>query len=123
MADKKVTELTAMTQVAGEDLLLVIDDPSGTPASRKVTVDNLFGNIRSITTLRGNTTISSTTLTVSANTTFNNSKITVSTKYGDPASNNATTEGLSVGTIFFSNTHLYIVTDTTTIKRVALSVF
>jgi len=40
-----------------------------------------------------------------------------------PATSNAVTEGLSVGTIFYSNTHLYIVTDSNTIKRVNLSTF
>lgn len=41
---KKVTELTALTSPAGEDLLLIVDDPSGTPVTKKVTVSNLFGN-------------------------------------------------------------------------------
>jgi hypothetical protein len=41
---KKVTELTALTTPAGEDLLLIIDDPSGTPTTKKVTLTNLFGN-------------------------------------------------------------------------------
>lgn len=41
---KKVTELTALTTPAGEDLLLIVDDPSGTPISKKVTIANLLGN-------------------------------------------------------------------------------
>jgi hypothetical protein len=41
---KKVTELTALTAPAGEDLLLIVDDPSGTPITKKVSVTNLFGN-------------------------------------------------------------------------------
>lgn len=123
MADKKVSELTAMTQPQGEDLLLVIDDPSGTPASRKVTIDNFFGNVKAIARLKANTVVNGTTLSVSANTTFINDSIRITTKKTAPSTNNATTESLSVGTIFFTNTHLYIVTDSTTIKRVALSVF
>lgn len=41
-ADSKITSLTEMTDVQGSDILYVIDDPGGTPASKKITVTNLF---------------------------------------------------------------------------------
>ena len=41
MADKKVTALDALTTVAADDFLLIVDDPSGTPTSKKVTAANL----------------------------------------------------------------------------------
>lgn len=41
---KKITELTALSAPAGEDLMVIVDDPSGTPTTKYVTVSNLLGN-------------------------------------------------------------------------------
>ena len=42
MTDTKLTALEAITQASGDELLYVVDDPSGTPVSKKVTLDNLL---------------------------------------------------------------------------------
>jgi hypothetical protein len=46
MADKKITQLDALTSVAGPDLFLVVDDPSGTPTSKKVTAANILSYVQ-----------------------------------------------------------------------------
>jgi hypothetical protein len=42
MADVKISALSAIASVAGEDLVAIIDDPSGTPASRKATMTQIL---------------------------------------------------------------------------------
>ncbi len=38
MADKKVTQLASLTTTAAPDLLMIVDDPNGTPVSKKITI-------------------------------------------------------------------------------------
>jgi hypothetical protein len=45
---KKVTELTAITTAANGDLLYVVHDPAGVPASNKITVQDMFKRVVSI---------------------------------------------------------------------------
>lgn len=74
MADKKVTQLTALTAPANTDLLLVVDDPAGSPISKKITVEDLFGTTSglSVTTVNltstGDTTLAANNFTVDATT-------------------------------------------------------
>src|SRR3990167_1441699 len=42
MADSKITQLTELTTPAGGDLLAIVDDPSGTPITKKSTVPNIL---------------------------------------------------------------------------------
>jgi hypothetical protein len=174
MADKKVSALVAINTLSADDLLMVVNDPAGTPESKKVTVGNLFGNVAVSTTFLADTTFSGNTATFSANVVItgtggvnadindrmqvanttllindrvqvanNNTALAlkstiadptftglvtipnliVSNQIPDPATSNAVTEGATVGTIAYSNTYLYVTTDSNTIKRVALSTF
>lgn len=45
MADKKITQLDAVTSVTSDDLFLIVDDPTGTPTSKKVTAANVAASI------------------------------------------------------------------------------
>jgi len=42
MADKKVSALAAITNLSKDDLFMVVDDPAGTPASKKVTASVIY---------------------------------------------------------------------------------
>ena len=42
MADAKITELTALTTPAAEDLLVIVDDVAGTPTTKKITLTDLM---------------------------------------------------------------------------------
>jgi len=45
MADEKITQLAALTTPALEDLLALVDDPSGTPVTKKATLAALIGSL------------------------------------------------------------------------------
>ena len=60
---KKISELTALTAPAAVDLLVIVDDPTGTPITKYVTVGNLFGN-SSANVVIFNSTPANSTITV-----------------------------------------------------------
>lgn len=43
MADTKISALTELTTPDPNDLLVIVDDPSGTPVTKKITATNLSG--------------------------------------------------------------------------------
>ena len=68
MADKKITQLTALNSVSSDDLLHVVDDPTTTPVNKKVTVANFFSEI-TVPSIQLNTELSvhGTTFTANSN--------------------------------------------------------
>ena len=148
MADKKVSELSAVTSISSDDLFMVVNDPQGTPASNKVSVKSIFNSVPANTSITGrfsttaNNTLAGTTTTISSNTTVSGNltnsavatfsgtlhvtgdkKFVLDTKSSTPGSGNAATQGIASGTIFYDTGYLYVVIDSNTIKRVALSAF
>jgi|MDSW01.2.fsa_nt_gb hypothetical protein len=121
MADKKISQLTSLTTPVSGDLFLVVDNPTGTPVSKSITLKNIAGNMP-------NTSVSF--LTASANATFSGAKTTLGgdltiSNSKSVTSNNATTllgAGMQ-GTIMWDANYLYVATSNTVIKRVALQEF
>lgn len=144
MADKKVTQLPELTDPQGEDILLVVDDPAGTPISKKITVDNLYGSSGtpvSLTDANFNVTngyeVTATTVSFTGDMTVTGTVELVgdTTVTGEftvvddhlviqnplstaPSQLNAT--GYPVGTIAWTLDHLYVVVGSNQIKRIAL---
>jgi hypothetical protein len=48
MAQTKFTELTANTDIASADIVPMVDDPAGTPVTKKITGANLAASIRTL---------------------------------------------------------------------------
>jgi hypothetical protein len=136
MADKKITQLTSLASPASEDLLLIVDNPSGTPTSKQISIKNLAGGMPntavSTLTVSANTTLNGSNTVVSSNVNFTSTRgprtaarfITVAKSTGT-VSNNATTElgGGMQGSILWDSNYIYVATSNTVIKRVALSDF
>ena len=136
MADRKVTQLVDLTSPAAEDLLLVVDDPNGTPVSKKMTKKTLFGNA-SNTNITGTLTVSGGSTLVNAVSTFSlpqdlivttSSRVTIKNAIAGPVSNNATTvfgapttDRPHDGSLFWDSSYLYLAVSNTVVKRVALS--
>lgn len=116
MAATKISQLTAATTVAANDLLVVVSDPSGSPATKKITYTNFYSNV--VVTAKFSNTLTMTANVVSnSNFTANNLFITYRTT---PASSG---DSVTTGKLWFDNTYIYVATTTNTIKRVQLQSF
>ena len=135
MADQKVSDLSSLTTPASEDLLLVVDNPNGTPASKSITLKNLFGAVPANTvvnrlTTNANTTLNGSNTYITANvnatgiSTINqlkvaNNHLVISTAQ-TPGSNSATG---AAGEIAWDTDYIYVCIADNIWKRVAISSF
>jgi hypothetical protein len=139
MADKKITQLVGLTNPSREDLLLIVDDPSSSPVSKKVTLGDIFGETAqtvfstiniSANTTSGTATIGGDVVRVTPTTRFevvgladfNNDEIRIRTKQ-TPANGNNLAQGWAVGTIAWDDNFIYIAANTTNIVRAQLNPF
>jgi uncharacterized protein (DUF342 family) len=138
MADKKVTQLAALTAPNKNDLLLVVDDPAGTPVSKKITIENLLGATTPLEVVAvnidatGQYRISGNTVLIEADTGITaNGDITVtgavdaaelSVDAVTPSSSNNLVQGWGVGRIGWDANYLYVAISSSQIARVALDI-
>jgi len=64
MVDQKITELTELSVPEANDLMVIVDDPAGTPVTKKITVGNSM--IDATTTTKGKASFNSDDFTVSS---------------------------------------------------------
>jgi hypothetical protein len=66
MADSKISDLDSITSLTDDDLLVVINDPAGTPTTNKITVANALGGKADLTgaTFTGNVSLSNSRLLI-----------------------------------------------------------
>lgn len=136
--DRKVSSLQSATDVKKEDLLLLVQNLSTTPVSKKVDIATFFGDIEANVAISGffsanNAEFTGNNVTFSYNasvsgvlTTNNlvvNSNTIQLTDQFTPANSSIDDDTVSVGSIFYDSNYLYIKTSSNTIKRIALTSF
>lgn len=101
---KKISELTALTNVSGDDLLLIVDQPGTANAeTKRVTAANFFANVSTNTVFKQ---------TLTANTVY------LSNTTNTPSSSSDT--GVK-GEVRIDSSYIYVCTATNTWKRAAIS--
>ena len=109
MADraKKISELVALTAPSNDDLLVIVDDPSGNSTTKQVTVSNFLNNSQA------NVTVS--------NTYYLSANNFVIRRRNSPVSSSGTSD--VQGSIWFDTNYIYVAVANGTIKRASLSTF
>ena len=120
MADKKISQLTALSTTSSDDLLLIVDDPNGTPASKNITVKNFFGAVSSNTVFSGAKNIirSANTVFPAGNTTFTKTTSMNVAVYFGLTSQRSVAPTIARATTIAPTTQIVFVSGTTAIARI-----
>lgn len=122
MADSKVTQLPTLANPASEDLLYVIDNPNGTPTSKKINLKEFFGNVTSNTSISQNLSVAGETdLAELSATVVTVEDVLVLGPKQTPGSSTDTTK--ASGSLFWDDNYLYVKITGNVLKRVALATF
>lgn len=106
---KKISELTAVTSANSTDYMVLVDDTSGTPGTKRINAGALLTT--GLKAKFANTTISQLSVTTD--------KIVIQNDKTPTSSSQTITKG----SIFFDTNYLYVAVANNTIKRVSLTSF
>jgi hypothetical protein len=130
LASKKISELTAVTGVTNDDLMIVVDMAG--PTTNKITVKDFVNSIPSNTSFAANVSVSGVltgnVVTVTGNATFDSANYLVGNnvivkKTTVPSSSTDTVTAADVGKIWVVDGFLYYQANATHYRRVAGSTF
>lgn len=136
MSDK-VSDLPEIVTLAPVDLLYIVDDPDGTPASKRVPLSKFFANVPANTVIKATFTVEQGSTFHGSNSYFTsnvtvhakvspsqlevaNNKIRIAGAFFTPASNSET---VSRGEFWFDENYAYFAVADDSIKRVELQNF
>lgn len=123
---KKISELTAATSVAANDLFVIVGNTSGTSTTKKITMSNLFANVDSNTTFKqvvnvgANVSVNTTALKIGNSTVYATVNSTVISLSNSIVTN---TTSITVGTDVSVNTTAIKIGNSTVNTVVNSSVF
>ena len=112
----KISELNAVTTLTSDDLIMVVNDPAGSPTTNKITFGNMLANVNIVAkfsnTVNSSGNITSTSI-INSNNLFINYRTTPTTN----------TDVVQSGKLWFDNDYIYVSISNNNIKRAALSNF
>ena len=112
----KISELNAITTLTSDDLIMVVNDPAGSPTTNKITFGNMLANVNIVAkfsnTVNSSGNITSTSI-INSNNLFINYRTTPTTN----------TDVVQSGKLWFDNDYIYVAISNNNIKRAALSNF
>lgn len=123
---KKISELNAVTSLAGDDLLVVVDAPADSVniETKKVTVNNLFGSLGISNGENISASISGNSLTIAIETAPEFTRVNFKEALTPANSSYANSSyTFKAGDMFYDANNLYIAVSNSEIKKVALSTF
>ena len=119
----KISELNAVTTIAGDDLLLVVDNPSGSNVeTKKVTMNSFVSSIDVLEGTNITANVSGNRLSIATSSTPSFTKVNFS-GFATPANSSYvnSTFTFAGGDMFCDTNSVYIAVSNTEIKKVDLS--